>query len=1296
MNIAKKIFAVATSGAIAVASLAAFAGVASAAVHSTGSNVVSNGTVYFLDGTSKRPYTSAGAFLSYGFNSWAGVVAASPEDLALPTGAFVPAADGSLINDKGTVYLITNGQREGFTTAANFLGLGYSFSNVLAGDTSFMTSGPVISSSDIAHPAGTLVNQAGTVYLLTATGKQGIPSLAVFNSWGYSFSKVAPANSYDNALPMSSGIMPTFVLGCLSPLNCTSTGTGTGTGTTTPPVTGNVNVTLSTDSPAGSPTIVAGQASADIGNFTFNGTGTVTSLTFTRLGVSNNSAIDNVYLYEGGTRLTYGSSVTQNNTVSFSNAAGLFTVNGPTEIAVRADLDNNASNISAGQTIGFQLTAGLTGTTAIAGAPVSSNLSSVAVATNLATVTIGSGSTSPYGILPTTGTTVNAGTTNYVLWSAPIQIGQHAATLSTASFEYIGSADPSAFQNWALYLDGAQVATSTGINSSNYVVFTPATAINVNTGSHTLEVHADIIGGSNRNVQLTLQNGSDLLFTDTNYNVGVTPRDSWALSSTFAPVPGGLVGINNGTLSISQDPNFNTTTNIPAGATSTVIGSYQLQAYGENVQVNSLVLTPTLSGVLTTSVTGVAGSVSSATPAVITGTGYNANYAGSTVTMASGAIYTIASASTTSLTLSSAAAVADQGSQTGMTVNALVDGHLQNVSLFLNGSQVGNTQNWTGSGSTINYNFGSSFVVPASSTPSILQIKADLQDNNGANYNVGTVSTSFVIPVGSAQGRTSLQTNTTQDASGAGQSLSIGGSSAVLSLNSALSSSTSVLSNSTNQRIGSYIIQAGSAEGIRLNSLTVSFPSGAGNTLATSYLNNLKVVVSNCSGSTYTSNPVNPQAGSNVFSLSCSIAANSTATVDVYGDPGNFFGYVTTALTVQGQGQVSNNSFTQTVTPGQDIDVLAGSVNNPSLGASTAVSALVASATQPTLGPATTAAFNFVSVNGTSSIQELWVGVYAPNTTNLITGTAPVTQITVSGPGANGTTSTATAPVVSGVAHITGLNIQIPQGNAGQDVAITPTFNFVGINGLATGSGVQFGVQRFKYQSGTSTQDSNVVSPISSVVMSHPMVIAASFPTVANSNGIVGVSSGATFGGGQQVLQFTITANSSGPVRVGQIGITPNYSEAAGDTFAKVSVGSNVVVKIYNISNPSTILNGPSGSGSTFTAGSFASGTQYALQFTTPEVIAAGTSKTYTITVNTTGLAVTGDSFRLDLTNSGTNETYLGAITGTTSINEVYTTSGNTWAWNDATVGSQGLTTEQFLNGYLVQNLPVTGPTFVK
>lgn len=189
---------------------------AHASQHALGTNIAApDGTVFTLTSengqTVRRPYTSAGAFLSYAFNTWSSVVPASAEDLALPVGSLTPPQNGKIIcsdrgTDKDTCYLITSGKKAGFTSAQVFTGLGYSFDRVAHGDVSFLNSTANIDSSTSAHGAGTLVNNNGTVYLVGTTGLVGVPSVAALESWGYSLADVVPANSADTHLS-STGVL---------------------------------------------------------------------------------------------------------------------------------------------------------------------------------------------------------------------------------------------------------------------------------------------------------------------------------------------------------------------------------------------------------------------------------------------------------------------------------------------------------------------------------------------------------------------------------------------------------------------------------------------------------------------------------------------------------------------------------------------------------------------------------------------------------------------------------------------------------------------------------------------------------------------------------------------------------------------------------------------------------------------------------------------------------------------------------------------------------------------------------
>ena len=70
-----------------------------AQIHNFKQNVIgTDGTIYFItNDNQKRPYTSAGAFLSYGLNSFSATLIATSEDMALPTGPFIPPQDDKII-----------------------------------------------------------------------------------------------------------------------------------------------------------------------------------------------------------------------------------------------------------------------------------------------------------------------------------------------------------------------------------------------------------------------------------------------------------------------------------------------------------------------------------------------------------------------------------------------------------------------------------------------------------------------------------------------------------------------------------------------------------------------------------------------------------------------------------------------------------------------------------------------------------------------------------------------------------------------------------------------------------------------------------------------------------------------------------------------------------------------------------------------------------------------------------------------------------------------------------------------
>ncbi len=235
-NLLKKAFGVFSSVALAASMLIS----STASVHATSAGEVyktTDGTVWFITSDmQKRPFTSAGAFLSYGFLSFSQVKDADASVTALPTGAFIAPQDGRIFcatatkgsDVSGECSLITGGMKSAFTSAAVFSGQGFSFSRAFYGDSSFLTKTSNTDSATAQHRNGTLINNGGTVQLVVNGGLWGVPSMDVFNSWGWSFADVVPANAADKSLTQI-GIIPGRVAGQLVPTGTTGTPTPTGT-----------------------------------------------------------------------------------------------------------------------------------------------------------------------------------------------------------------------------------------------------------------------------------------------------------------------------------------------------------------------------------------------------------------------------------------------------------------------------------------------------------------------------------------------------------------------------------------------------------------------------------------------------------------------------------------------------------------------------------------------------------------------------------------------------------------------------------------------------------------------------------------------------------------------------------------------------------------------------------------------------------------------------------------------------------------------------------------------------------
>ncbi|MDE2173112.1 MAG: peptidoglycan-binding protein [Patescibacteria group bacterium] len=404
-----------------------------------------------------------------------------------------------------------------------------------------------------------------------ATGYFGAQTRAAVVAWQKAMG-VTPAAGYFG--PKSRAA---FKLSCSGSTSTSTTTTTTGTGT-------GLKVMLSPTSPNGT-VLVTGQGIGDLADFTFtNPTSApinVTGLTFNRTGVSNDSTLTNVYLYNGVTRITDSAGVSAS-AFTYSDPVALFTVpaGGTYTVSVRSDIATGSS----GQQIGVSLVSVSSSGTLDSSVsfPIMSGYQTVSAAT-MATVN--------YAVNPTPSAATTISPSNdYPVWQDTITVSTNPVKLSSIKFTNLGSIDSQYLTTLRLYIDGVQVGnTVASMSGSRSVTFDLSAApVTLSTQSHIMKVLANIgAGGASRTIQMSVQRSSDGMFVDSQLNQPVTPTYN---STTFSAASTGVITLNSASasgVSVSRNPS-SPSQNIAVGASSVNWASFDMLASGESVKVSDL------------------------------------------------------------------------------------------------------------------------------------------------------------------------------------------------------------------------------------------------------------------------------------------------------------------------------------------------------------------------------------------------------------------------------------------------------------------------------------------------------------------------------------------------------------------------------------------------------------------------------------------------------------------------------------------------------------------------------------
>ena len=597
--------------------------------HPNGTLVLSGSTVFKMMDGQRMGFPTANTFLSHGYD-WDQIVPANSADLALPQGANVMFADGSLVNDNGTIFMVSEGQKRGFTTASVFTGLGYSFANALTGDLSGVTTGANIDNTSAAHPAGTLVNNNGTIWQVTTSGRAGIPTMAVFDSWGFDFANAVPANAADLTLVAGANLgyrigsvvndggtvwaitsdtakqgFPTASCFLDSGYSWSALVVGSTAGFTaganlciggdTPPPptsTGTLTVSLASDTPA-SGVAIKNAARVPFTKVNLTATGgdvVIDSWVVERGGVAQDSSLASLDIIDLSTNATINNTAKTLNAQHQANFTDDLTIpNGTTKSVMLA------ANIAAAPGAGELPVLSLRSVTLKGGSvngsfPISGN--SMTINT---TITIGTATVSRGAYTNASSSTLEVGKTAYTFFSFKVVAGSvEDVTFSQVKVYQQGSASlANDLVNIKLYHDGTFLTD--GVVDGNYVNFNipPQVIAKGQTGEYL--VKADVAGGSARTIKLSIWRFTDVYVKGNTYNSGITPTVSGTGAGSTNPVlTDNEFTISTGTLRVGRS-NTVGAENIGVG-NDQVLGAFEFEAKGEAIEITALTLTVASSG----------------------------------------------------------------------------------------------------------------------------------------------------------------------------------------------------------------------------------------------------------------------------------------------------------------------------------------------------------------------------------------------------------------------------------------------------------------------------------------------------------------------------------------------------------------------------------------------------------------------------------------------------------------------------------------------------------------------------
>lgn len=635
---------------------------------------------------------------------------------------------------------------------------------------------------------------------------------------------------------------------------------------------------------------------------------------------------------------------------------------------------------------------------------------------------------------------------------------------------------------------------------------------------------------------------------------------------------------------------------------------------------------------------------------------------------------------------------------------------LRNGAVFLDGVQVGSTASLAATTNTpayTNYTFGSSFIVTPGTTR-ILEVRADIYDNNGTNdvAAADTLTARIVAGSSNVQRLTSLGYGSYPAALVAANTLTVATGALTVAKDTSYANNTTTVPKSS-YLVGRYNIQANTTESANITSIVVDFDTVADAFDASDDLNNLYLKIG---GQTVGAGGVKSSVTdtANTFSTNVNIAAGQTLSVEVYAD------LASGATDGDGTADTGISSITvgYTTTGGSSTSTTASEVTGQTITAGTGTFTTALDGSSPlnriVAGnqEVTAAAFKFTASNETYTIKEIQVAVGSAAISSVISTVQLYDGATPVGAPVAFSQSSNTAALV------TGLNVVVP-ANTNKVITAKLMLNTIGTSAGTSQSNAALTLDSAKYSDSQGVETTDGTDRAG-----NQLYVFKSIPTVAQ----VDLANGTLVNGqATDLYKFTISASAQGAIALKQLKLPVTWSDGGtADTLQVQSLkffenGVDITSNVEITDEDGNSVE--STSGLLESDGTLSIAWNSTLEGTVP----AGSTTTFTVRgtpldFRLTGADTVGDTVSLylagDASANGTSmflndETDIGA--GQSEIWELFTSAAASssdgtaanFIWSDNSSSSHvadgnASSTGDWANGYKVLNFDLGGESYTK